>query len=114
MKEFQRNIDDKTVINYRLGTNAKENHQLIDEADDEDWWFHLESEPSGHCIVERIEIDNSDVIFASQIVKDNSSRKNKKSAPIIYTQIKNIKKTKNPGEVKILDLKKLKKFTLIN
>lgn len=103
MKEFERIIENTDLkIIYKLGKNAKENHELIDYADQNDWWFHLEDYPSGHCIVERSEIEIEDIIFASTLVKENSKYKNFKKLSICYTQIKNIKKTKNPGEVKIL------------
>lgn len=102
MKEFQRKIDNKNTINYRLGENAKENHEIIDDADKEDWWFHIDGHPSSHCIVERLVIDIDDIIFASNIVKENSKFKHIKNLRICYTQVKNLKKTKNPGEVKLL------------
>ena len=103
MKEFERIIENTDLkIIYKLGQNAKENHELIDYADQSNWWFHLEDYPSGHCIVERSEIEIEDIIFASTLVKENSKYKNFKKLSICYTQIKNIKKTKKPGEVKIL------------
>ena len=41
--------------------------------------------------------------YASNIVKQNSKYKNHKKIGVKYLQIKKIKKTKNPGEVKLLD-----------
>jgi predicted ribosome quality control (RQC) complex YloA/Tae2 family protein len=79
MKEFKRMIDDSNFVNYRLGENAHENHELIDDADKEDWWFHIDGYPSGHCIVEKINIDIEDIKFASNIVKENSKYKNQKN-----------------------------------
>ena len=102
MKEFQRKLDDQTSVTYRLGENAQENHLVIDEADPEDWWFHTDGFPSGHCIVEKIDIDIEDIKFASNIIKENSKYKKQKNLRICYTQVKNLKKTKNPGEVKLL------------
>ena len=46
--------------------------------------------------------DKEDIIFASTLVKENSKYKNFKNIKICYTQVKNIKKTRTPGEVKIL------------
>ena len=103
MKVFERIIENTDIkIIYNLGQNANENHEIIDDADKNDWWFHLTDYPSGHCIVERSEIEEEDIIFASTLIKENSKYKNSKRLSICYTQIKNIKKTKNPGEVKIL------------
>jgi predicted ribosome quality control (RQC) complex YloA/Tae2 family protein len=90
-------------IKYRLGKNAKENFVLIDNADQEDWWFHLDNHPSGHCIVESKHITIDMIEFASNLVKDNSKLKDKNNkVKIIYTMIKNIKKTKTVGMVNIL------------
>ena len=97
MKTF---IMDK--INLRLGENAKENHLLIDYADMNDWWFHLDGFPSGHCIVECNELTKDLCLYAGQLVKEHSKYRNHKKLKVIYLQIKNIKKTKNPGEVKLL------------
>ena len=93
-------------IKYKLGGNAKENFNLIDEANDinnEYWWFHLEDTSSGHCIVYSDNIDKEMILFASNLVKQYSKLKNQKKVKIIYTQIKNIKKQKTIGEVILLN-----------
>ena len=41
-------------INYILGENSKENHVIIDYADKNDIWVHLNDYPSAHCIIEQI------------------------------------------------------------
>tara|TARA_E500000178_G_scaffold319032_1_gene340950 strand:- start:148 stop:483 length:336 start_codon:yes stop_codon:yes gene_type:complete len=111
MKQFNRFIDEKNItIKYILGQNAIENHQIIDDADKNDWWFHLTDFPSGHCIVETDNLDKEDIIYASQLVKENSKYKNINKVSVSYLQIKDIKKTKKPGEVKLL--KKANKIIL--
>ena len=111
MKQFNRFIDEKNItIKYILGQNAIENHQIIDDADKNDWWFHLTDFPSGHCIVETDNLVKEDIIYASQLVKENSKYKNINKVSVSYLQIKDIKKTKNPGEVKLL--KKANKIIL--
>lgn len=90
-------------ILFRLGRNSRENFQIIDDADENDWWFHLDDCPSGHCVVSSSIIDTPMIIFASSLVKEYSKLKNTKKVKIIYTQIKNIKKTKTEGEVIILN-----------
>lgn len=102
MKEFTLTdeLDNKTL--FRLGKNAQENHQLIDEADKLDWWFHLSEYASGHCIVEKENLTKEEIIYAANLIKENSKYNNFKKLKICYTQIKNIKKTKKPGEVIIL------------
>jgi len=95
------NIINDNII-YKLGRNAQENFQLIDEANEinsDYWWFHLEDYPSGHCIVHAKDLDKSNVIFAGSLVKSYSKLKNQKKVNIIYLQIKYIRKTKTVGEV---------------
>jgi predicted ribosome quality control (RQC) complex YloA/Tae2 family protein len=91
-------IKDNDLV-YRLGRNAKENFELIDNADPDDWWFHLSDHPSGHCIIDSSSIDKSMIIFAGNLVKEYSKLKTHKNVKIVYTQIKNITKTKTLGQV---------------
>jgi predicted ribosome quality control (RQC) complex YloA/Tae2 family protein len=91
-------IKDNNIV-YRLGRNAKENFKLIDEAIPDDWWVHLGDYPSGHCIINSNTIDKSMIIFAGNLVKEYSKLNNSKNIKIVYTQIKNIKKTKILGQV---------------
>lgn len=94
-------------ILYKLGKNAKQNFELIDEAIDINnnyWWFHLDDLPSGHCIIFNEVIDESMIKMASLLVKNNSKFKNQK-VKIVYTQIRNVKKTNNLGEVLITNSK---------
>ena len=93
-------INDNII--YKLGRNAKENFQLIDEANEinsDYWWFHLEDYPSGHCIIHTKDIDRTNIIFAGNLVKSYSKLKNQPKVKIIYIQIKDIMKTKTIGEV---------------
>jgi hypothetical protein len=86
-------------ITYRLGKNAIENFKLIDDADPDDWWFHLDEHPSGHCIIDSNIINNQMKIFAGNLVKENSKLKNNKNVKIVFTQIKNLVKMKEVGSV---------------
>lgn len=91
-------------ITYKLGRNAKENFELIDDAQDanpEYWWFHLEGHPSGHCIIYTENITNQMVTYAANLVKAHSKLKADKKVKVIYTQIKYVKKTKTIGQVQL-------------
>ena len=93
-------INDQII--YKLGRNARENFELIDEATDtniEYWWFHLEDHPSGHCIVYTDILDKTIIVRAASLVKSYSKLKGEKKVKVIYIQVKNIKKTKTLGEV---------------
>ena len=103
MKEFLKfNIVTNTDIKFILGQNAKDNHDIIDNSDKNDWWFHLTDFPSGHCIVEKDKLSNQEIFFAAQLVKDYSKYKNINKVSVSYLQVKNIKKTKKLGEVILL------------
>ena len=86
-------------IIYRLGKNAIENFKLIDDADSEDWWFHLDGFPSGHCIIDSSIINEEMKIIAGTLVKEKSKQKNNKNVKIVFTQIKNVVKMKEVGSV---------------
>lgn len=107
-------------IIFKLGSNARENWELIDDADPNDWWFHIDNissesksckagftredtkASSGHCIVE-IDVLNDELIkYACSLVIENSKAKKLNKITMIYTQIKNLKKTKTVGEVVIM------------
>jgi predicted ribosome quality control (RQC) complex YloA/Tae2 family protein len=94
-------IQDNNII-YKLGRNAKENFEIIDDAQDTNpdyWWFHLDDHPSGHCIIHSDEITQQMVVTAANLVKQYSKLKANKKVKIVYTQIKNVKKTKTIGQV---------------
>ena len=86
-------------ITYRLGKNAIENFKLIDDADPEDWWFHLDGFPSGHCVIDSSVLTVQMKIYAGTLVKDYSKQRNNKNVKIVFTQIKNVVKTKVIGTV---------------
>ena len=85
---------------------------MIDEAEEDNLWFHLENEPSGHVIIKEItenkKADNKKndffgypkelIILGSTYCKSQSKYKNK-NAWIIYSTISNIKKGKEEGSV---------------
>ena len=92
----------KDNIIFKLGKNAKENFQLIDEAceiNENYWWCHLNDHPSGHCIIFNHEVDKSMLIYAGKLIKENSKKKYSKKVKIVYCQIKDLIKTKVMGEV---------------
>ena len=89
---------------YKLGRNATENFKLIDDSYPEDWWFHLEDYPSGHCVIsskknEIFECSNEMKESAGNIIKQYSKAKNDKKVKIVFTQIKDVVKTKTLGQV---------------
>ena len=80
----------------RIGQNRKENHVLIDDADKNDWWFHIHNKPSSHIILESDNIEQTDFDYIASIFKE---MKDLRKVTMCYQQVKYLKKTKNPGEV---------------
>lgn len=97
----------------KVGSNAKENWDLIDNSYPEDLWFHLDEYPSAHVVITQQtsqQVSNSDEIYyPNQIISIGSTYcksyskhgKNLHKAKIVYTQIKNLKKGKEIGSVSI-------------
>lgn len=105
-------------VNYTIsvGKNAKHNWELIDSANPDDIWFHVDSYPSSHIIINLIGISSTDFIKENKNIirecattcKLKSKAKDEKKVKIIYTQISNIKKGKDTGSVIIFDSNKCK------
>lgn len=91
-----------TDLTIKIGKNAKENWELIDMANSYDYWFHLDDYPSCHVILEMpkdTEVSKTTLIRCASLCKKNSAYANESKLSIIYTQIKNVKKSKAVGSV---------------
>ena len=110
-------------IIYKIGRNARDNFNLIDESDKDDLWFHINNKPSCHVIARLQNIrfttqDNDlpnyyDIHFDTlenkqkqQIIKQGalickqfSKFKSEKNVEVVYTKIENVVKTEIIGSV---------------
>ena len=110
-------------IIYKIGRNAEDNFNLIDESDKNDLWFHINNKPSCHVIARLQNIrfttqDNDlpnyyDIHFDTlenkqkqQIIKQGalickqfSKFKSEKNVEVVYTKIENVVKTEIIGSV---------------
>lgn len=90
---------------YYIGTNANDNHCVIDKGTPDDLWFHIANFPSCHVVVKLPdEFDKNDmrsiIKKGSLLCKQNTKRvANLSNVEIIYAPIKNITKTRLAGEV---------------
>jgi predicted ribosome quality control (RQC) complex YloA/Tae2 family protein len=113
----------KLNVVYKVGKDADNNYQIIDESDKEDIWFHLKNSSSCHVIAclknikfnryddelpnyYNIDFDNLDKKQKQQVIKQGallckqfSKLKNQKNLEIIYTKIENVYKTETVGSV---------------
>ena len=87
-----------------IGNNKNENNELLEKSDLCWTWFHMENLPSCHGIINcSIEKLNKDVIYKCALnIKNNTKYKKIPRLNVIYTELKNIKKTDNLGEVELL------------
>lgn len=94
-----------------IGTNAKENWNLIESSDPFDLWFHVKGNPSGHVVIKEISNLKNQVkqnkVFnypyevvmeGAKYCKNQSKLKNQK-CKIVYTTIENISKGREIGSV---------------
>lgn len=113
----------KINVVYKIGKNAQNNFELIDEADPNDMWFHLKDVSSCHVIAclkniqyttrddelpnfYDIDFDKLDKKEKQQIItqggllcKQYSKLKSAKNVDIVYAKIEDVHKTDVPGSV---------------
>ena len=105
-----RDLDDNEYHSY-VGHNASDNWNLIDNAKQNDIWFHIKDRPSAHVILVNEnnlkinKIPKTVVKHCAMICKQNSKFDLIKNIKIIYTEIKNVKKADIVGSVHIENAK---------
>lgn len=106
IQEFLLNLEIPVI--FRIGKNAKGNHEIIDLALENDMWFHIEGLPSCHVIAsipDNTKELKSIIKKGALLCKQNSKYISQKNLPISYTLIKNVKKTEVVGSVLITNHK---------
>jgi len=88
-------------ITYIIGENAKDNWDILDNAKQNDIWFHLDKFTSSYIIMKSTDTSKINIIYGAILCKENSKYKNFKNLKITYCSVKQLKKTKVIGEVKI-------------
>ena len=113
MKTISRHIGAlNSDIDYHLGRDAEDNFIIIDDANENDIWFHIEGSPSCHVIANIPE----DMKFTKKqlrqiitqgalVCKENSKYKSHKNLDVVYTYVKNVSKTDITGRVSIVNSK---------
>ena len=94
-------------VSYLIGQNAKDNDAVIKEGDTDDLWFHAKDESSSHvvCILPNdLLLDEKEkkmlITKGAELCKASTNKlATLHKVPIIYTEIKNITKTKTHGLV---------------
>lgn len=100
----------RTIV-FKIGKNAKDNHDIIDEASGDDMWFHVDERTSCHIIasipedITRKEMKY--IIKQGAVLCKKYSYPNIKKLGINYARIKNVTKTEVPGEVIVKEESKI-------
>jgi len=99
-------------IEYVIGKSASENFTIIDDANENDIWFHIDGEPSGHVIAKMPTDINLTKKQLRQIItqgalvcKENSKYKSQKNVDVVHTYVKYVEKTNILGKVTIINHK---------
>lgn len=94
-------------ITFHVGKSANGNFEIIDNAGENDLWFHVDKEASPHVIAVIPEkIDKKSIKYIVKqgaiLCKQNSNfRTSKQPVSIIYSKVKNINKTNVCGTVTV-------------
>jgi len=89
-------------ITIYIGQSAQENWKLIDDASQNDLWFHVSEHPSPHVIIkmpEKGKISPKTIKYAAVLCKQHSKLKGMKKLSIMYTDIKHVTKADKVGSV---------------
>lgn len=100
----------ETEVQIKVGQNAKENWQLIDESKQDDLWFHVEGHPSAHVVIsmpDKSKVSKQTIKYAALLCKQHSKLNGNNKLTIIYTQIRNLSKGKEMGSVITKKIQKL-------
>jgi predicted ribosome quality control (RQC) complex YloA/Tae2 family protein len=96
-----------SIGNYfaNVGKNAKENWNLLDNAEADDIWFHIDNASSPYVILEVKNLDpipDNIIRECAKICKSLSKDKDVKSVSVIYTLVSNLKKGNSLGSVYLM------------
>ncbi|AYV78224.1 MAG: protein of unknown function DUF814 [Edafosvirus sp.] len=89
-------------ITIYIGQSAEENWKLIDDASQNDLWFHVAEHPSPHVIIkvpEKAKVSPKTIKYAAVLCKQYSKLKSMKKLSIMYTDIKHVTKADKVGSV---------------
>lgn len=101
------------TVKYTIGTNAKDNFDIIDKSNINDIWFHVDDKPSCHVICTFPEtINKLNKKTLNQIIKQGaiickkySKYSLEENLSIVYTRIQYVRKTEIIGSVNISNSK---------
>ena len=95
-------------LTFYIGTNAAENHSVLDSAKPADYWFHADTTSSAHVVAvvpegtARKQLKYI-VKQGALLCKQHTAKLAKEAnTPIMFTRAGNVRKTETPGEVHVM------------
>jgi hypothetical protein len=85
-------------ISYVLGSSAAENWKLIGLSERESTWVHLMDYASAHVVIEIDKVEKEELEYARELIL-NHTMKAPRTAGIVYSKIRDIKRGSNVGSV---------------
>ena len=85
-------------INIKIGENAKDNWDILDNSLQNDIWMHLDNFSSPYVIINNSNPHKSVLNYAASLCKYHSKYSNLKKVKVIYTLVKNVKKGNKEGQ----------------
>ena len=111
MKEVNLVIDNVYVL-FLIGTNATENTNLIEDSDENCYWFHADGSPSCHIVltlddqIRDLKAKTKNKIFKQGCVlckQNTNALKSTKNTKFVFTTISNLITGDKPGSVYFKD-----------
>jgi predicted ribosome quality control (RQC) complex YloA/Tae2 family protein len=96
---------------YMIGTNAKDNWDIIKQSNCDWLWFHLEKFASSHIVICKPsnDITRTEINTACQLCVDNSKYKFK-NIGLVYCQVNNLRLGEEVGSVNFISNRKVNKI----
>jgi len=101
-------------IQFHVGKNAQDNFDIIESANPDDIWFHIDDHASCHviaCLPNDISFQKKQLMYIIKqgaiLCKQYSNYKSQKNVSIVYTPIKNVTMTNHTGSVTIQSSKNI-------
>lgn len=99
------------TVKFYVGKNKLENFTIIDNAQENDLWFHIDDHASCHVVasINDFNLPNKKLLpiikQGALLCKKNSKYKSVQNIGIVYAKIKNVIKTDIIGTVNLLESK---------
>jgi hypothetical protein len=97
-------------VSFKLGENASENWSMLETEDDDYYFFHLSSFPSGYCSMQCKEPTPELLSFGAETCKNGTKYKYVKNLIIDVCKFSNLVKGELLGQVKFKSNRQVKKI----